>query len=362
MNKTSNIYKKYIDKKIYNKNLEDLSSINNNWLKEFQNNNKTIILGNSKKKLDIEVDKITIDIPIVFHLIDPLLTNQNINYWKEYIDNNIISSLNKDYNVSYMNYATKYINIVKYLFANADPSKKLHYLNLVNTLPNIQNLKWIFKTYKIIIKPLDNLNINERNNDHIYKLITLEDPELYLNIVIAPSEKVLGSSGFAFNDRDYNNNCKIDIKYKYKNAILINTKIFQATKPPFNKYRTFTHEIGHWCGLLHPFDCISCKTNEENKKIIFNAITDISKQIKPTYGTVYDRIILMKKIVDGKPTFIRIRKTPYAYIFEKNNETPNFFNFMDYTNDEQMCMFTHKQILYMLHMLAAFRPNFIKYS
>lgn len=357
MEKSSNI-----NNKIYNKNLCELALIDNNWFKQLKNNSKCIILGNSNKTINLDINKITIDIPIVFHLIDPLLATQNINYWKEYIDKNIITSLNKDYNVSYTNYGNQYISIVKYLFANADPTKKLYYLNLVKTLPNIKNLEWIFRIYKIIINPLNNLNINQQNNDHIFQLLTLEDPESFLNIIVAPSDRVLGLSGFAFNDRDPNNNSKIDTKYKYKNAILINTKIFQANSPPYNKYRTFTHEIGHWCGLLHPFDCILCKTNQSNKKIIFNTITDISKQIKPTYGTVYDRIILMKKIINGKPTFIKIRKTPYAYIFEKNNETPNFFNFMDYTNDAQMCMFTHKQVLCMLHMLAAFRPNFFKYS
>ena len=45
---------------------------------------------------------------------------------------------------------------------------------------------------------------------------------------------------------------------------------------------------------------------------------------------------------------------------KKNDQTPNFFNFMDYTDDSQMCMFTQLQVLHMIYMLSRFRPNFIE--
>lgn len=61
-------------------------------------------------------------------------------------------------------------------------------------------------------------------------------------------------------DRDANNESIIDSKYKYRKVVLVNTRIFIGNIKPYDMFRTFTHEIGHWCGLLHPFDNNTCKS------------------------------------------------------------------------------------------------------
>ena len=326
---------------IYNNTSKEIFNAHSNCLKILRINKNHIRLASTNQLINFDTNHITINIPMVFHLLDPALALHDIKYWSEYINKNIIAQLNHDYNISYDNYSKEYTNNVNKLFVNADERKKMYYLGLVNNLPKFKNLQWKFIVHKIIIKPIAGLTISSQNNDHIYSSTVLDDPELYLNIVIVASDKLLGFSGFAFVDRDPKNYSKIDNNYKHKNGILISTSIFLANKPPFTKYRTFTHEIGHWCGLIHQFDNRICK---------------------PTYGTVYDHCLLVKKIINGKETYIKIRKTPYAHIFENNNQTPNFYNFMDYTDDAQMCMFTHNQILEMINMLSQFRPNFVKYS
>ena len=370
---------------IHNKNLDDkfdelLLAYNSS--QEYLNSNERITLGSTHKSINLNKCKITVNIPMVFHLLDPKLSvyNYNIDFWTDHINDNIISQLNKDFNVSYDNLNLQYTKYVNNLFINADPSKKDFYLKLVSALPYKLNLEWIFSLHKIIINPVDNLNISTGQNEKIYKSALLEDPEKFLNIIVSPGTKILGISVFPFIDRDITNIHQIDKTLKYRNAIIINTSIFEGTIPQFNKFRTFTHEIGHWCGLLHPFDNITYKTvnlinfgldklefnigciaqNDINKYFINNSDINFITQSQPTYGTVYDNVTIITKEINNTIQTIKIRNTPYAYIFEKNDQTPNFFNFMDYTDDSQMCMFTQLQVLHMIYMLSRFRPNFIE--
>ena len=191
----------------------------------------------------------------------------------------------------------------------------------------------------------------------------------------------MGISVFPFTDRNPKNITEIDPRFIYRNAIIINSAVFVGKSSPFNKYRTFTHEIGHWCGLLHPFDNktftsanitkyglnklifdknSNYKPGEVNQEQVGDMVPDTSTQLQPTYGTVYDDFKTIRKIFNNKVIATKIRSTPYAQIFENNTITPNFLNFMDYTDDGQMCMFTHYQMLKMIYMLSRFRPKFVK--
>lgn len=356
----------------FDENFNDLLVAHNFSLENLENNER-IMLGSSKNPIDLGTGKILIDIPIIFHLLDPKLSSHDINFWSKHINETIIAQLNNDYNVSYINYSCQYILNVNTLFEKADPSKKNFYLNLASSLPKNANLQWKFSLRKVIIEPQSDLQLSSGENIGIFRSASVEDPENFLNIIIIPGAQILGVSVFPFSDRDINDSAKINPTLRYKNAVLINTTMFEGKTPPFDKYRTFTHEIGHWCGLLHPFDNVTYKTpdmtkfglnkldfdksevpdNEQDQDFVGDLIADTPPQTQPTYGTVYDKVI--KKL---NKTFKR--ETPYAYIFEKNNQTPNFYNFMDYTDDAQMCLFTQYQILHMVYMLSRFRPNFVK--
>jgi hypothetical protein len=347
-------------------------------IEEFHNNEK-IIIGSNNKPIDLDKDKINIIIPIVFHLLDPKLESKNHDFWETHIRDNIIKQLNNDYNVSLTNFSSTYIANVNTLFKNADPIKKNFYLNSVSALPDNNNIKWDFILCKVNIKPIPDLNIDSGKSDEIFNNIDLEDPENYLNIVVVPGTQILGISVFPFSDRDQTDISKIQNEFKFRNGILINTDMFTGAIVPFNKYRTFTHEIGHWCGLLHPFDNTTYKSSDTtnfglnnldfdkalitgtiDQKIVGDLTADTVTQNQPTYGTVYDKVTTITKKINGKLRNFKIRNTPYCYIFENNFQTPNFYNFMDYTDDGQMCMFTQLQVLHMTFLLAKFRPNFVK--
>jgi hypothetical protein len=339
-----------------------------------------VILGNEEDPLTIGTGIITINIPMIFHLVDPILLKRDGEYWKKHIQDKIISRINDDYNRNYTNYSDKLIYKVNKLFVNATPHKKKHYIGLTEILPKNDNITWNFRLRKIILKPIKDVQIQPKDNDQLFKHIKVENPNRYLNIVILPAEKVLGVSVFPFQDREPMVPEKIKSGSEYRHALLINTFIFLGSKKPYHKFRTFTHEIGHWCGLLHPFDNATYTSEEINRfglnKLNFDKsvvacgeidqdfegdmIADTYPQKKPTIGTVHDTFKAIKEIKDNHIITKYVRRTPYANIFEDNDEYPNFLNFMDYTDDRQLCMFTNLQMLRMVYMLAKFRPQFIR--
>jgi hypothetical protein len=101
---------------------------------------------------------------------------------------------------------------------------------------------------------------------------------------------------------------------------------------PFHLGRTATHEIGHWLNLYHIWgdDGSGCTGSDE--------VNDTPNQAGPNIG---------------KPSFPHI----------SCNNGPNgdmFMNYMDYTDDEGMCMFTAGQIIRMEATLEGPRSSFLK--
>lgn len=328
----------------------------------------------------LDNDKITINIPMIFHLIDPQLSHYPVDYWTTHITTKIISQLNTDYNRNFTNYSNEFINNINTLFSTADQEKRNYYLNLANVLPNNLNVTWNFSLSSVIIKPVQNATISNGNNDVIFKAVQVADPNNYLNIIVAPGTTILGIAVFPFTDRNHDDPSIIAPQYTYRNAILINTVPFVGDKAPYDKFRTFTHEIGHWCGLLHPFDNQTYKTKDvidnglnnvhlhyneqtntnDDQDVVGDMIADTAVQLRPTFGTVYDSMITVRQLVNNSIVLTKRRNTPYSIIFENNNTTPNFLNFMDYTDDRQMCMFTFGQIVKIIYLMSKFRPNFLK--
>jgi hypothetical protein len=81
-------------------------------------------------------------------------------------------------------------------------------------------------------------------------------------------------------------------------------------RPPFNKGRTATHEVGHWLGLKHLWGDEDCGDD---------GVEDTPKQKSYNYGC---------------PTFPRVT------LCSPNTNGDMYMNYMDYSNDACMNMFT----------------------
>jgi hypothetical protein len=144
------------------------------------------------------------------------------------------------------------------------------------------------------------------------------DSKRYLNIWVCNLQSnVLGYSSLP-NDR-----AELD-------GVVIQYNAFGNTgslRPQFNKGRTATHEIGHWMGLLHIWGDNTCGNDY---------VDDTPPQ------TYYN---------GNCPSF------PHKSQCSINNNGDMFMNFMDYTNDECMNMFTNGQKNKMRKLFALNGPR-----
>lgn len=101
--------------------------------------------------------------------------------------------------------------------------------------------------------------------------------------------------------------------------------------PPTHKGRTATHEFGHWLNLIHIWGDALCGDD---------LISDTPDQDSANYDC---------------------RNFPHVSC----NNAPNgdlFMNYMDYSDDDCMHLFTKGQVTRMEDAIAAFRPNLINSS
>lgn len=163
--------------------------------------------------------------------------------------------------------------------------------------------------------------------DGYIKPATIWDPTKYMNIWVTDESASVGLLGYAtfpigvsLAGITGNGTATTDGLWCWSKAFG-NTGTLQA---PYNRGRTATHEIGHWLGLRHIWGDGSCAT-------------DYCLDTPPASSSN-----------SGSPSY------PYAANScnspsGTNNTTPNgangemFMNFMDYTNDAAMYMFTEDQ-------------------
>lgn len=142
------------------------------------------------------------------------------------------------------------------------------------------------------------------------------DPSSYLNIWVADLVPgLLGYSSAPGSDP------KLD-------GVVIKRDIFGTigVSGKFNLGRTAVHEVGHWLNLKHLWGDYQCGSDE---------VDDTPQQ--KTYN-------------QGSPSFPRVRPG----CSEGNPYGEMFMNFMDFTNDASMMMFTQGQVA---RMRALFNPG-----
>lgn len=120
-------------------------------------------------------------------------------------------------------------------------------------------------------------------------------------------------------------------------GIVIHTKAFGRTGNLFAKYnkgRTVTHEIGHWLNLLHIWGDADCG----NDFISDTPVQKTSTSSCPAYPKV--------SCCSGSSNC----NDPHGDMF---------MNYMDYTDDKCMMLFTAKQTERMQNAIQVYRPSFL---
>lgn len=279
----------------------------------------------------------------------------------------MIKSLNDDYNGNSTNFDN---DRTRYLGSNPPTKVYTDMLELKGCANIIFRL--IKTTYKTLTEELDG---DMDTIDDVVKvnLLPAINPQNCLNIWIAENlgNNLLGYAQFPWISLKKN-------KLKY-DGVIIDRAVFGANplSKQYNQNKTITHEVGHWTGLYHTFQQGNIGSLDSNSVFLYNdvkpgtstvygsdavqeesngdCIADTPHQQKPTYGNPFKA---------GKnmtwPSSTEVVKKGNKMIYTKSWHM--FMNFMDYSDDEALFMFTKDQVTKMRLMLKMFRPDTVKYN
>ena len=119
--------------------------------------------------------------------------------------------------------------------------------------------------------------------------------------------------------------------------------------------KTLTHEVGHWLGLYHTFqatfnyqggdiDYMDGNASEEVQEMKGDCVADTPPQGNPTYG---NPLTNPNSWPSSSPSD------------ESNSFRHMFMNYMDYSDDVAMFMFTEDQVIKMRLLIYLYRPNLL---
>lgn len=289
----------------------------------------------SQAKIDVTDSGTTIEIPVVVNIA--FRTTQYRKYAAE-VDW-VIAELNKDFAKQASNFNTT--------GPYADADKKATYTDYIG---RAANCKVVFKKQQVRYKPVGrqrstNLNVLDRRIKRKSRAIS---PDTTLNLWVADiSSGILGYAQFPW-----------ELKRKAKtDGVVITKGVFGrlATYQNYNLNKTLTHEVGHWMGLYHTFqntfnydggniDYRDGTAEEEVQEMKGDCVVDTPPQRDPTYGNPLAN-------PSSWPTS-RARDESKAY-------RHMYMNFMDYSNDIAMFMFTADQSIKLRLLTYLYRPKLV---
>lgn len=147
----------------------------------------------------------------------------------------------------------------------------------------------------------------------------------------------------------------------------------------FGLNRTATHEVGHWAGLYHTFQTwtgtskpdINALIDADKNNIIdvgestYDCVNDTPVQLVPTYNNPFITKSWPYTFIDGNNNPIASNPKSGTWQCSQSDTTGKakawtmFTNYMDYTDDTAMFMFTKDQCNKMRISLLALRPAVI---
>ncbi|RUA27668.1 MAG: zinc metalloprotease [Bacteroidetes bacterium] len=263
-------------------------------------------IHNPKTQKDNDV----IIIPVVVHI----LYNNNYQNISDAQIQSQIDVLNRDYrrlNADTINTPSLFDSVaadvgIEFCFAHQDPNG-----NWTNGVTRTQTSKTIFDLYA------DDAKFTSQGG------IDAWDRDKYYNIWVVPSIKAgteTGILGYAQMPGGPPATDGVVVEFRYFGDTL-------NVSPPYDKGRTLTHETGHWLSLYHIWgdDGYSCSGSD--------FVEDTPNQGGENYAC---------------PSF------PHPSC---NNTSDMFMNYMDYTNDACMNMFTYGQKQRMIGVLNSSRAS-----
>lgn len=276
-------------------------------------------------------DNKTINIGIVFHICYK-------NYDKVTIGSDIaytIDMLNKDYNKLCSNF-----DYGRGKYTNSDYVATYDSYVQLAAACNINFYLVDIKYNVIAAQTSSNTSVLDYN---IKNASVPVSPDKYLNVwIVDMSNGLLGYAQFP-----WENSPQTD-------GVVIAKGTF-GKYPEYDEYdlnKTMTHEVGHWLGLYHTFqetfeyeggniDYVDGNDVEETKG---DCVIDTPPQAQPTYGNPF--------------------ATPTVWPSSKPADEPKsfrhmFMNFMDYSDDIALYMFTKDQVTKIRQMIHIYRPNII---
>src|SRR5271154_3722236 len=299
----------------------------------------------------IDMDS-TVNVKIAFHFMAPRDTYNRERVLSRMHD--VISSINDDFNNYTVNANTmnnfKYKSVVNQVFISNMAKQRTYlgqeFLHLLPTKPS--NITFELGGYyfypiknRLALTPFnDSTEMDMKQQaikQYIYKHRAMAiDPEHFLNIWVIDmaDTAALGFSTFPWESMD-----------GYHGVVAHTRSFFPEDygETNFHLYKTFSHQIGHYFGLPHE---LNLDTNIEtyaatNLNLDSHVTRNYLEEAQNQFVLLHDPL---NQTINGK-------------LHNDMSYNPMFMNFMDYTYDKYVTMFTHDQIQQMRHMISTYRPN-----
>lgn len=304
--------------------------------KDFTSATRDVLLKKLKDgKINIEDDGATINIDCVFHIS-----------FNGYVEDDVIQDvshtidlLNKDFAKNPDNF-----NQGNGIYSGDLATTYNAYLALA------ADSKITFTNSQIIYNPIStqtSSNLTTLDNN-IKGNSPPVDPESKLNIwVVEFSNGLLGYAQFPW---------ELSV-YPTTDGVVIAKGTF-GRSPAYVDFalgKTLTHEVGHWLGLYHTFqstfnyaggniDYMDGNASEEIQEMKGDCVVDTPPQGTPTYGNPFT----------NSNTWPESSPSDEAGTYKHM-----FMNFMDYSDDIAMFMFSEDQVIKMRLLIYLYRPSLL---